>query len=86
MDPKIILEVCVSIFLAIPIILAKPDYKLHDFIVELLSEKPYIFILYILTFFIAMYSPIIAILYGILILVLDNNIVIVWKKENSMVK
>lgn len=84
MDPKIIIEFCVSIFLVILIILANPDYKLHDFIVELLSEKPYIFILYILTFFIAIYSPIIAILYGILILVLDNNITIVCKKEKSI--
>lgn len=81
MDSKKIIELLLALLITILIVGLRPSHKLNDFLVELLSEKPYIFLLYLSIFGIALYSPLIAMLYGILVLVLDNNIDIVCKKE-----
>lgn len=81
MNTKFIIEATCASIIGILIVFIDPNVKLNNFVIELLCEKPYIFILYAFTFVIALYSPLIAIFYGILIIVLDTNISFVVKEK-----
>lgn len=81
-DYKLAIELLVAIILCVLIATADPNKKMNDFMVDILCEKPYIFLFFILIYFIAIYSPLVAILIGVYIIVLDNNINMVVKEKD----
>lgn len=80
-DYNIIIEISISIILCVLIARVNSKEKINDFMLELLCEKPYIFLMFILVFVISLYTPLVAILFGIYIIVLDNNIVLTIKEK-----
>lgn len=76
------LIIALIIVITICILFTTPKFEYHNFILELILEKPYIFILFSFVYFISIASPLLSILYGVLILVLENTINSVVKIKN----
>lgn len=77
------LIIALIIVLTFCILFTSPKFQYNDFILELILEKPYIFILFSFVYFISIASPLLSILYGVLLLILENSINLVSKKLNT---
>jgi hypothetical protein len=80
---RLVLEIVLILFLIFYILLSNPKIRYNNFIVEIFTEKPYIFLSFVLIYPIALFSPIIAIFYGILIFLIEYDILFVVKKQEN---
>lgn len=68
------LVVALSIILSFLIFIVNPKIEYNEFILELILEKPYILLLFISVYFISNVSPLLGILYGLLLLIIEYDI------------
>jgi hypothetical protein len=84
MDQYLIIALIIA--LVIFILFTSPKLEYHDFILELILEKPYIFILFTFVYFISIVSPLLGILYGVFLLIIENSInSVIYLNENNKI-
>ena len=70
-------ELILVIILCFIILLLSPDRKYTPFVVEIVTEKPYIMMYILLVYFLSIYSKIVALLFGIILLLVEYDVNIV---------